>query len=420
MNRWSLGFYAAAAAALLFRCYMLVREVRPADYLYSDMQFNYAIAERIFQGQYSAQDLWKPVGYPLWLAFSFWLNKAGWLPGPHTFFVAANWIFILAIPVLMYFAAEPWLGRARARWVALIGLVHFQFTLFAGIFMVETLFTFVLALMVLLICRSRFPWSDERASLLGILFGTGMILKGQGALFAPLLMIYLFERLPFKRFVVTGGVFALGAALPWSAVEIFKHKNYDSIPGTAVAAMGFVTGKCPGCHTVVDAGGATWGAPVFYQSGNPVTTCQFQRNFSDTKYFWWYGAKCIADHPRVLVSSFSHIYYLFGGNMPWPFSGIPRFIQANRWSSIALSLFLVCGMLAGLYRYFRLKQRGHIPELLWMMAVALMILVYWIMPEIRHRIPFDVFLIPLAVWGLAGSGSPLDIHHTRHAVIAPD
>jgi len=407
-----IAFYISAGAALLFRFYYLLTRLHPDQHRYSDMEHNYSVGQHIFTGQHVIQDLWKPFGYSAYLALSFWLEKIGVMPSAGTFAHATNIVLLFLLPFVMYFAAKPWLGVNRARAVALIGLLHFQYTLFAGLYMGEIIFAFILALMVLVIGRSRFPWTEEACAALGLLFGLGMLVKGQLALFAPLLMVWLWEKLPPKRFATLAGTFVLAAFLPWSAAEIFKYRNYPQIPGPAVAALGFVTAQCAGCENVTDKEGYTWGAPVFYQMGRETTNCKFRRSFSETRFFWWHGARCIAEDPGVLVTSFRNIYFLFAGNAPWPFSNLNQFSKANYWSSLLLSLFLVGGMLAGLVRYIVLKQRGPVQEALALMCIGLMILAYAIMPEIRHRMPFDVFFIPLALWGWSGAAPAGTDHHS--------
>lgn len=406
MKRWPLAWISLASAVAAGRAYYVLTRLDPSEIVFSDMQFYFDNARQMLEGQFNAQALWKPLGYPLWLTLSMWLHQAGLTPRPETFAYLANVMMLTALPMLMFAAAYPWLGGLRAGAVAAVGLLHFQLTGFAGLHMPEVFLSFVLALMVLILCRARFPWSGEVCAALGFLWGVAMLLKGQGLLIAPLLALWLVTRLKFSRALVTAGLFFVaGAAVPLGGIEIFKRSNYDSLlGGGAIAAVAWVTGKCTQCQTVVDGEGVTWGATVYHQSGDPGKRCEFKKPFRQSGAFWRFGARCVVDDPLVLLTSLAHVHYLFWGNTAWPLSHIEQTRRPNSWSSVALSLLLTAGLAAAAIRHYLCKQRERAAELLGVICVAVMLLAYLLHSELRHRVPFDVAFVPLAVWGLAGRG----------------
>jgi hypothetical protein len=364
--------------------------MRPEDYVFSDMNFNVDAAHRLSEGFFrDPRDLWKPIGFPLWLAL--WNYSA---------YPLVQIVLLTGVPIFMYFAAKRWMGHGPAAAVALIGIVHVHFTGYGGLYLAETLFTFLLSLLVWRICAAPFPWSRRDSILTGLIFGLAAIVKGQIFLFAPLLLVWMAARLKWDRRVrIMAAGFFVCAALPLAAVEVFKWAKYPRVPVQAIAALSFVSGKCPNCETVVDRNGTVFGSPVYWQDPTNREVCHFDRSFNNAGFFWRKGLSCIVRNPWTLVTSFRSIYFLFLGNQPWPLANIENLAGATRGWTLFMSCLLIPGLIFAVGFSIRGKDCPLQVQLLALVGSSVLLTAYIFIAEMRHRIPFDVALVPLAVWG---------------------
>ena len=124
---------------------------------------------------------------------------------------------------------------------------------------------------------------------------------------------------------------------------------------------------------------------------------QWDRPFTHAGYYWRQGFACIGEDPFVLVQSLESIPYLFVGNATWPLMFKPNAAKL-RLFELLLSLFLICGLAA----YWRDSFRSFNVErfLGWDLPIlALFLCSYIFKAEVRYRVPFDIWLIPMAVFG---------------------
>jgi hypothetical protein len=120
--------------------------------------------------------------------------------------------------------------------------------------------------------------------------------------------------------------------------------------------------------------------------------------FTESGYFTRQGLRCIQQDPMVLVASFENIPYLFIGNFSWP--SLKEINRYERLYELFFSLALVTGLLVWLRSCWPLTRRNAPEFLTWAIPIAgLFLCVYIFKSEIRFRVPFDVFFIPVAVQG---------------------
>ena len=99
----------------------------------------------------------------------------------------------------------------------------------------------------------------------------------------------------------------------------------------------------------------------------------------------------------MLIQSFGSIPYLFLGNTVWPLNTRPENAKI-RLCELGFTIFL----LAGLTMRLRDGRGAYTLEefVVWgVPVVALFVCAYVFKSEARYRIPFDVWLIPLAAVG---------------------
>lgn len=111
------------------------------------------------------------------------------------------------------------------------------------------------------------------------------------------------------------------------------------------------------------------------------------------------GFRCIQNDPLVLVQSLEHIPLLFIGNFTWPATtlSVAPFIRAYE---LFFSIFLLTGLLVWLRSCWPVRAAEYEQLLIWLTPIlALFVCVYVFKSEIRFRVPFDVYFIPVAVQG---------------------
>src|SRR5690606_33638340 len=120
--------------------------------------------------------------------------------------------------------------------------------------------------------------------------------------------------------------------------------------------------------------------------------------------------------------SFESIPYLFFGNRMWPLTQ-NKFSQYFRLYELFFSLFLVIG-LAVIMREAFSPEMSLQDKLIWFLPIlSLFLCVYIFKSELRYRIPFDVWFIPVSVKGwmillYKRSSSDILINRGSHAAIS--
>jgi hypothetical protein len=110
------------------------------------------------------------------------------------------------------------------------------------------------------------------------------------------------------------------------------------------------------------------------------------------------GLKCIQRNPFVMIQSFEGIFFLFFGNTLWP-ANQTKMASEMRLYELYFGCFCIIGLMVFM-RFFKYSSNKKEEILVWLLPVfSVMLCVYIFKSEIRFRIPFDIWIIPLAVKG---------------------
>jgi hypothetical protein len=164
----------------------------------------------------------------------------------------------------------------------------------------------------------------------------------------------------------------------------------------SAGGLNFVEGKCP-IKWNTDVDGSSWFSPLYAQLGYRERKT-WDRPFTDSSFFVREGLRCIQDDPFVLVQSLENIPFLFVGNVLWPATN-NSYVRLH---GIFWGCFLIAGLVVWCRSCWPLRADGWPEVLTWAVPIlALFLCVYVFKSEIRFRVPFDVFFIPVALKGWA-------------------
>ena len=373
-------------------------EISPiGNTLYSDMGNYRSIADAILAG------VWKPAHFMQAVGFSLLL----------TVFkrVFTNWTGALAIYHVLLSTATVWLvwkcaTRAFGATVGVLSLalatIHVPWLVFTAVALSETTFTFLMAALVWasleLVERPSARWS----AIWGLLFIAGFWLKGTHVFVGPMFLLGMLARHHWSRDVfvrvaipvsaVVGAGLILHGVLTYRTIGTFRLS-------AAAGGLNFVEGKCPSKRNI-DSTGAGWYSPIYSQLG--MTSAKlWDRPFTDSGYFMKEGLKCIGRDPFVLVQSFEGIPFLFIGNYLWPATRSPLAPQARLYELVT-GPFLMAGVVLWLVARWPWRRERWGELIVWAVPLAALCLcVYVFKSEVRFRVPFDVWFIPMAFAGWA-------------------
>ncbi len=301
---------------------------------------------------------------------------------------------------LVWKAAERGFGQRVGLLALLVAAVHVPWIVLTTVNLSETTFTFQMALLVWagleVVERPTVRWS----AVWGLVFVSGLWVKGTHALFGPLFLLAILAwrrwswatitkvAIPISACVAAGLI--LHGVLTYRTIGVFRM---SSLAG----GLNFIEGKCPSKRNF-DSTGAAWWSPVYAQLGM-ASAKEWDVPFTESGYFMREGLKCIQRDPAVLLVSLENVPFLFTGNFLWP---------ATQWSIrpyVRLyELFFGPWLMAGLGMWAAARRpwrrENHGEAIAWALpVVGLALCVYVFKSEIRFRVPFDVWLIPLALSG---------------------
>lgn len=359
--------------------------------IFSDMANYVQIADSLYLNEWLVTHFFQPIGFPYFIYLlkvltPSWLT---WLAG----------IQLVASTATLWFiwkTAKDSMGEKIGLISLIVASIHLPWIAFNGLVLSETLFIFFLSALAWLTLRLVREGNVLNAVLWTVVFFVAFLIKGTHVFFAPLLILAIFyiKRMDALKYLATMFILLciglLGHGL-FTKAKINKFQMSASAGG-----LNFVEGKCP-LKNNADSNGYSWLSPLYHQLGMSEMK-RWDHPFSDSSFFMKEGFKCIGRNPLVLVQSFEGIPYLFVGNTLWPVNqmGPKNFLRLYE-------LFFGCLSLIGLAVYFRfLKDNENKKEeiLVWVLPIASVFLcVYIFKSEIRFRIPFDVWIIPVAVKG---------------------
>ena len=363
--------------------------------LFADMDNYRTIADAILRGEWAPAHFLPAIGFSLVVAAAK-LVAHDWAAAVGLYHVVIS----TATVWLVWKAAARGFGPRVGLLALLVAAVHVPWIVLTTVNLSETTFTFQMALLVWagleVVERPTVRWSAAW----GLIFVTSFWVKGTHALVGPL---FLLAMLTWHRWswaaltkvavpisAVVGAGLILHGVLTYQTIGVFRM---SSLAG----GLNFIEGKCPSKRNV-DAVGSTWLSPVYAQLGM-TSAKMWDAPFTDSGYFMREGLKCIQRDPAVLLVSMENVPFLFTGNFLWPatqFSVRPYV----RLYELFFGPWLMAGlaMWAAARRPWRPEHHGE--AIAWALPViGLALCVYVFKSEIRFRVPFDVWLIPLALSG---------------------
>ena len=277
-----------------------------------------------------------------------------------------------------------------------IASIHLPWLSFVGLALSENLFILFLSILAWLTLKLVREGKKRYAILWAITFFTAFILKGTHVFFGPLFVLtlfYFYRKKAIKNLLIICFIMSAGLV----SHGLFTKQKIDHFQISASAGgLNFVEGKCQ-IKNNADSAGFSWLSPLYHQLGLNAQK-KWDHPFTDSGFFMKEGLKCIKKNPYVLIQSLEGIPFLFFGNTLWPAN------QTIMKSEMRLyELFYACFCILGLIVFLRyLSGSSHLQEdiLVWVLPIfSVMLCVYIFKSEIRFRIPFDVWIIPVAVKG---------------------
>jgi hypothetical protein len=378
--------------ALGLRLYYVLFVTNPASEVWSDMQGYLTIADDLSQGDWKEAHFFQSIGYPwlIGLLKKISLNWA-WILG--LLQALASWLSLVLVFELSAKAFGPRIGLLTLA----VGTIHVPWILFPGFALPEAFFTLLLSISAW--------WSyplltaGRRSALAAVGWSVSFIcafwLKGTHVLWAPLLLaILLFKNklAATKPLIIIVSILILGLFAHGLLTQTKINKMQLS---ASTGGLNLVEGKCPHKKNT-DSTGQSWISPLYFQLDLQQEKV-WPRPFTNSQYFMQQGLHCIKDQPFILIQSLEAIPFLFFGNTMWPFNQLPYASWVRLYEQI-FAVFVICGLVT--FLLLTLREHNLLQIYLWLVPVlSLFLCVYIFKSEIRYRVPFDIWLIPLSVKG---------------------
>ena len=408
-SRTARAGYLVLAVALILR--VGSEYLHPlSDRLYSDMGNYSVIASDLMAGIWRDTHFFQPIGFP----FIVLLFKRMFADWPQALAIYQS-VIATASLWFVWKSAERAFGPQVGLASLVIGAVHVQWLAFNLFLLSENTFAFLLSVLLWVslkvVERESYVWS----AIWGLVFIAAFWIKGTHVFLGPLFVLGILYWKEWSRPAITKIALPI-AAVTTAGLLIHGGLTYRTLGTFQMSAsaggLNLVEGKCP-IKDNIDARGHRWFSPLYFQLGMSEQR-QWDRPFTDSAFFMREGLRCIQNDPLVLVQSLENIPFLFIGNFGWPADQL-RVRALIRLYELFFSIFLVAGLVVWLRSCWPADRNRADVLLVWAAPIAaLFICVYVFKSEIRFRVPFDVYFIPVAVqgWTLL-SGIPG--HVTRHA-----
>lgn len=377
--------------AFYLRYYFIFVTSPPEMTIFSDMNAYFRRALDFSTGIYSPSQIFQPIGFSLWS----WLVRS---LGNWELFNWGQLFFSWGTAYLIFLIALRHVGKVAAFAALLIASIHVPQIAFASLHMAETLYAFLLTMSLwwlLRIHRRSQMWAYTVA---GFLLVLSFYVKGTHSFFFPLFGLWILwrNRNDWRLVLKKNLAFAFGCLLLIVPHMIWTHQALGKMAWSPRAgALNFVEGKCPWKDNT-DSRGERWFSPLFVHL-NETTVRKWDRPFSDDKFFWKQGIKCVTDRPLVLLESVRYIYFLAAGNPLWPTQAIDREGWMVPWQNFFFYFLLPLTLFGVLIRK---NHATHFYEMSLLLILSLMISAWFFKSENRFRVPFDGILILWAAWAV--------------------
>ncbi len=385
----------------------------PRKFVVSDMHTYVSLAKRWADPRHvmNPSDVMFPPGAAKVFAYWYGRDPSLWLAVRYQLFVT------VLVPLVIFGLGWAAFGKTNGKIALIVSSFYFPFIDYGGYFLSEIPMTLLVAGTV-----AVFLWAMRQKSLVLLLAGAG----AAGAL-CSLAMAFKFVALP--ALLLFGGTYLLlhrdeqaqltrklkiaaAAAVLVGALPLTGAMTYRCTAGNE-GRFCLVSNKGPADFLMGHFGRfelLTWrdghgayasGSPSAYQHGYRAT---YEVNFALTdgphnsaKAWEW-----IRRHPgEAVVLSFEHVYDLFCGSMPWPT------VAADDWWILAEAFhfaFIAFMLLPVLFLCFDTARarglRGFLASrelLLASPVIGVAAAVFIATGEPRYRVPFDGFLLVLAI-----------------------
>ncbi len=379
--------------ALILRCCYVLFLYDPSDFKWSDMANYIRMATDIHNNSWNEGLFFQPIGFPIVLVFiervfGSWSTPLGILQA-----VASTFTLFF-----MWKASfETW-GERVAKYSLIIGIFHVSWIILNGFALAETFFAFLLSLLLFLGQRI-FQNSAQKFStsvLWAMAFLAAFWMKGSHVFMGPLFLMSILFYFRKKSFLKTILPISLVVGIGLFAHGMFTYqKTGKFLISSSAGGLNFVEGKCSDKRNI-DSRGIHWLSPL-YNHLQMTSEKKWDVPFTDSAYFMKAGLECIEKNPAVLLTSLEGIPYLFFGNYMFPGTDMAE-RSLIRYYELLFTLFMVPGLL--IYLVLNWGKMSAEEIIVWCVPViALFTCVYIFKSEIRFRVPFDVFFIPLSVRG---------------------
>jgi len=407
-DRWEfigrVAFVAVAVAAVVQRYIFVFFMHEPRKFVWSDMQGYVDRAFRLGMPGVTLNrfDTFYPPGAHMLMAPLMRLardRETGMLYNQWLWWVLAS-VTVVAVGLMGWKLFRHPLAGALAMGALML---HWSFTVFAGLFMSENPFSCFMAVALLLglVAQDMDPRRPvPRAvvyGLAGLVAGMATIIRPQFGIGAALIGLPLLQRrFPFVRFVD-----ALPLGILWvlpviGAMQLNSHAAGIKMGLSGNAGFNFYQGHCDVVHVethAADGGGwYAFAAPVRIQrvvnEGKPEKKVVIRGHMAwENDYFFDEGFKCIrADGWAHLLRIYTNVEDLFSPADVWP-PNSGRFARpsnlSNHFYSHALLFFIPLALLLALYRR---PERWLLIQLATLLPVGLIFY-----GDSRYRVPYDMF-----------------------------
>ena len=418
-------------AGVVFRYWWLFHFHPAVNYIYSDMKMYVDSAAQLLDPKYtpSIADTVYPPGNSMFLAATMLLD-----PSLHLA-MSLNFIISIAIPLIVGAVARELFGWRVALWSIVVMSVYYPVIDLAGFFMSENPFIFLLNLSLLLLLLSLRPAGAWRSAALafvaGLLLSCAIQFKGQAVMpgfLIALFLLYAGWRLKWKQVGVVYAGVTLGVFLvliPMTMRSTRLNEGRFCFVSTN-GAMNFLLGHCPDTGTIVFNDTVrgfehTFTPPPFAEKRNPwVETLPF--GAYDSKKVMELAWQRVMQHKfEAFCLGVDQIFELFVGFAPWPSGGT----EYRRLAILSQQLFQVLLLLpAGIHcalnwRSFLRREPAFMADIVVLLPIiGLIVTSFLTFGEARYRVPFDSFIILLALRFYTRRTVKIDNIFTRAAELA--
>ena len=406
-NRWVTTYLPIIllTIAAILRYFFIFKWHLPEKYLFSDMRVYFNLAEKMVAGSITEENFFQPIGLPLLESIILKFNNGS--------LSLLSWINLTTSVATLYFIWET-TKKLTNPFLALLALefssFHYPFIFIAGTYLSECIFTFILSLLVWLLAAAPYPWKQTRTYFLGLVIGISLLIKGTFIFYLPIFLIWLFFKNlsllkttdnKFEKFfeqLKPGFILATGTLTVMLIHGSFSYSKIDKfLISPTNGGLNFMEGKCPWKKNI-DSNGWNWLSPLYYQT-QETEERKWPEPFTNSAYFFKQGFNCIVDDPMVLAKSLQSIPYLFINNDFWPsLNTLVSYKNLSRNYSLFFAFWILPALCFSLL--YLMKNGSNEKTIVWVLPILTIFLTVFVFKsEVRFRVPFDVILIPVGIWG---------------------